>query len=78
MERTDVRTMTVPPVAGVALVHDLGPGVTLDTRDCVEWAGTPAHDTPILVRHRVGDTAVRRMTPTVDVPPWCTYYLDAD
>jgi len=73
-ESTVVR---VAPVAGIPIVHELMDGIALERRDAVEWSGTVAGSEPIVIRHELGDARPRDMSAVLDVPPWCTFHLDA-
>jgi hypothetical protein len=67
----------VAPVAGLAIMHELMDGIELEKTTTVEWQGTPESVQPVVIRHEVGDVNTRRMTRVLDVPPWCTFHIDA-
>jgi hypothetical protein len=69
--------VTVAPVAGIPIVHELMDGIALERRDAVPWAGTAASSAPIVIRHELGEASPRAMRAVLDVPPWCTFHLDA-
>jgi hypothetical protein len=69
--------VAVPPVAGMAIVHELMDGIALERRDAVEWCGTEPTAPPIVIRHELGDARALDMRPVLDVPPWCTFHVDA-
>lgn len=71
------RTCVVAPVAGVPIVHELYDGIELERRDAVTWGGTSAARAPIVIRHELGDARPHGMESVLEVPPWCTFYLDA-
>ena len=73
-ESTVVR---IGPVAGIPIVHELMDGIALERRDAVEWNGTVAASAPIVIRHELGDARPHDMRAVLDVPPWCTFHLDA-
>jgi hypothetical protein len=66
----------VPPVAGIAITHELMDGIELESDATVDWRGTTESAHPIVIRHEVGDVSTRRMTRVLDVPPWCTFHVD--
>ena len=66
----------VPPVAGIAITHELTDGIELEGATTVEWRGTKESGRPLVIRHEVGDVSTRRMTRVLDVPPWCTFHVD--
>jgi hypothetical protein len=68
--------VTVAPVAGLAIVHEVMDGIALERRDAVEWAGTAAASRPIVIRHELGDARPHGMRAVLDVPPWCTFHVD--
>ena len=72
----EVRALAIAPVAGIPIVHELADGIELERRDAVEWAGTGATSDPVVIRHELGDARPTAMRPMLDVPPWCTFYLD--
>ena len=73
---TDASLLTVPPVAGIAVVHELYDGIELERRDAVEWAGTRSIHSPLVIRHERGDARPEGMRAVLDVPPWCTFQID--
>lgn len=72
----DVELVSIPPVAGIPIVHELSDGIALERRDAVPWSGTFAAAAPIVIRHRRGDPRPAAMRPVLAVPPWCTFQLD--
>jgi len=66
----------VAPVAGIPITHELMDGIDLERSATVDWRGTKASGRPLVIRHEVGDVTTRRMTRVLDVPPWCTFYMD--
>ena len=72
----DVRAVTVAPVAGIPIIHELANGIELERRDAVVWAGSENGRTPLVIRHEVGDARPTGMRPVLDVPPWCTFHVD--
>ena len=73
----DVRAVTVAPVAGIPIIHELADGIELERRDAVAWAGSENGRTPLIIRHQVGDARPAGMRPVLDVPPWCMFHIDA-
>ena len=69
-------TVRVAPIAGVAIVHELADGIELEMSTAVPWAGSTGFGSAITIRHELGDARPLGMTPTLSVPPWCTFYLD--
>jgi hypothetical protein len=69
--------VTVAPVAGIAITHELMDGIVLERRDAVEWSGTAAIAAPLVIRHELGHARPASMRSVLDVPPWCTFQLDA-
>jgi len=72
----DARLLTVAPVAGIPIVHELCDGIELERRDAVDWAGTTAMTSPLCIRHECGDARPDGMRAVLDVPPWCTFHMD--
>lgn len=68
--------MSVAPIAGVAVTHDLRDGIALEASTRPAWAGTPHLREPLVIRHELG--AIRRtgLHPVLEVPPWCTFQVD--
>jgi hypothetical protein len=66
----------VAPVAGIAITHELMDGIELESGATVDWQGTKGSSRPLVIRHEVGNVATRRMRRVLDVPPWCTFYVD--
>jgi hypothetical protein len=64
-------------VAGIPIVHELSGDIQLEWRDAVDWPGTSESAEPLIVRHEVGDAATTGFTRVLDIPPWCTFQLDA-
>lgn len=73
----EAHVTTVPPVAGIPIVHELSDGIVLERRDQVSWQGTAATEPPLTIRHEVGDARCADWRAVLDVPPWCTFHLDA-
>ena len=73
----DARRVPVGPVAGIPIIHELRDGIELERRDTVDWSGTIASSAPLTIRHECGDARTIGMRPVLDVPPWCTFHLDA-
>jgi hypothetical protein len=72
----EASVLAIAPVAGIPIVHELADGIELERRDAVEWAGTESTSEPVVIRHELGDARPTAMRPMLDVPPWCTFYLD--
>lgn len=68
---------TVPPIAGIALVHRVGEGVLLAPPVNAAWRGSVEREEPLILRHEVGDISLDGLTPVMEVEPWSTYYVDA-
>ena len=73
----DARLVAVAPVAGIPIVHELRDAIALESRDAVDWTGTGARGAPLTIRHELGDLCTVDMRPVLDVPPWCTFHIDA-
>jgi hypothetical protein len=73
----DVRLVAVAPVASIPIVHELADGIELERRDAIDWAGTAAARSPLLIRHERGNARPVGMRPVLDVPPWCTFHIDS-
>lgn len=73
----DARLVAVAPVAGIPIVHELRDAIALESRDAVDWAGTGARGAPLTIRHELGDLSTVDMRPVLEVPPWCTFHIDA-
>jgi len=71
-----MREVTVAPVAGIAIVHQLSDHIVLDRRDAVPWPGTSVTEPPLVIRHERGDARPPGMRRTLAVPPWCEFQLD--
>jgi hypothetical protein len=69
--------LRVGAVAGIPIVHELCNGIRLERRDAVDWAGTSEVSEPVVIRHELGDATTTRLRRMLDVPPWCTFHLDA-
>lgn len=72
----DTHTVTVAPIAGTRMVHELADGIELELRDAVAWKGTAETERPIVIQHELGDARPVGLQPVLDVPPWCTFYVD--
>ena len=64
-------------VAGIPIVHELCDGIRLERRDTVDWPGTSESGEPLVIRHELGDATTMGLRRVLDVPPWCTFHLDA-
>src|SRR5690349_879757 len=73
---TETSAVRVAPIAGIAIQHELADGIELERRFLVDWTGTLESQAPVVVRHELGDARPSGMTPTLPVPPWCTFELD--
>ena len=72
----DARAVAVAPVAGIGIVHELTAGIEIETRDAIPWRGVEQTAPPIVVRHERGPVTVDGFRRVLDVPPWCTFFLD--
>ena len=66
----------MPPVAGIAVMHELFDDIELETGAMTPWAGTNDARPPVTIRHEVGDARPQGMAAVLQVPPWCTFHLD--
>ena len=73
----DARLVAVAPVAGIPIAHELRDAIELERRDAVDWTGTNATGAPLTIRHELGDARPVGMRPVLEVPPWCTFHIDA-
>jgi hypothetical protein len=73
---TDARAVVVAPVAGIPIVHELSDDIELERRDAVPWEGSEPSRAPLVIRHERGDVGTAGMRRMLDVPPWCTFYVD--
>jgi hypothetical protein len=73
----DPLLVAVAPVAGIPIVHELRDAIVLERRDSVDWTGTSAMRAPLTIRHELGDARTIDMRPVLEVPPWCTFHIDA-
>lgn len=72
----DATVVRVPPVAGIAIHHELMDGIDLDRSIVPPWRGTAESLPPLIVRHEVSDARPLGMTQVLDIPPWCTFHVD--
>lgn len=68
----------LPAVAGIEIVHEVAPPLSLVAPERPDWMGSGQPEEPIVVRHEVGDVGVEGMRELFDIPPWMTYYESAD
>ena len=66
----------IAPVAGISITHELTDGIELESMAMVDWRGTTESSSPLVIRHELGDVKTRGMTRVLDVPPWCTFFMD--
>ena len=74
----DARSIAVLPVAGIPIIHELSDAIELDLSLVIDWPGSEPEGAPVVIRHELGDARPTGMRAVLDVPPWCTFYLDAD
>lgn len=73
----DTRAVAIAPVAGIPIVHELADDIEIERRDAVAWTGTTPSRAKLVIRHERGDARTTGMRRMLDVPPWCTFYVDA-
>jgi hypothetical protein len=73
----DARRVAVAPVAGIPIVHELRDGIALERHGGVGWTGTSAARAALTIRHELGDADTVDLRRVLEVPPWCTFYIDA-
>ena len=68
--------MLIPPIAGVAVTHELCDGIALEASTRPAWVGTTPARGAVTIRHTLGVTDVGGMRSVLAVPPWCTFHVD--
>lgn len=70
-------TDTLPSVAGIRVVHRIERPLELVPQQRPDWRKDfDSAEEPLVIHHRVGDTAPAGLEPMFEIPPWSTYYAD--
>ena len=70
--------LTLPPVAGVPIVHEADFDLRFRSWLVHDWVGSRATEPPLVVRHLIGDTSVGDARLVYDGLPWNQIHVDGD